>query len=178
MFYLINYQEKDFLNSKKKNLIFILVFFIGLILLERIGLYQNTNINIDNISIKKPFGYRYSSVPIEDKYTKTTFLYNYLGLISSFKLQNSKALILNFKSITGNKYLVTFRTSKHEERTFMYYYNENKVNFFNLNQCIYELDNTKDRYNILGLIKNTNISFSLYGNNNENVQEMLSDICD
>ncbi len=77
---------------------YIYIIFIILIIVDYFGLYQWNKIKVDDISISKPIGYKYSSVVAGEDSIFHIFK-NTMGLITNISLLENRFLRLKFENM-------------------------------------------------------------------------------
>lgn len=89
----------------------ILILFI-ILLIYKIGLYQSSIININDISISKPFGYRYSSL-FNDP--------DIIGLNTKFNLseKNFSLFIIFEQNIFNERIIISFKKMSNIEKKYL-----------------------------------------------------------
>jgi len=158
---------------------YILIIFTLVLLIFNLGIYQSHSLNLGNLTISKPFGYRFHSIPSGDDISKLELLKNYFGFYTSFELKDKIVTLIFKKFYLKNTVSLTLTSFKNESKIFKY--KNNLKQSKDEENCIYKITEIVEKddelYSIDGLIKNMNTSFYILGNNENDVINLKNDIC-
>ena len=154
----------------------LIVFLIGIIIFK-LGIYQHNTIQINTLSIHKPFAYRFTSTPVNGN-TKYGLLKDYLGLNSIFELKDGDSLFFTLEYIFFKKN-IGFMIDKKENnfKLFMLGFQNNLESLQHEKKCFYKLQITKDYTEIYGIIKNEDMIFTITGPDKDVIYALKDNIC-
>lgn len=89
----------DFRFIMKIKSVYIFLFLAFVIGLDYLGVYQFGEVHVNEITISKPMGYKYSSVSSTDENTLFNSFMNTNGLIKKYELTDNSILNLTYKQV-------------------------------------------------------------------------------
>ncbi len=93
----------------KNKSVYVFLFITFVLSLDYLGVYQFDEVQVKDIAISKPMGYKFSSVSSTDEDTWFNIFMNSQGMIKEFELTKNSMLNLTYKqALLGNKLNIFF----------------------------------------------------------------------
>ena len=152
----------------------IALFVIGiiLILIDTLGLYQLEKVHVNDITISKPLGYKYSSVSSSDSNSTKKLFQNIHGLQTRHTLNNSVLLSLQFEQrFLSKKTIIYFTILSKIDKKYLTIQDENL-------KCTKLEITDKDEQYISRIIYKSSININILSNNKKDVTYFYKQVCD